>query len=317
MQYSLVSRFRGALLGSFVGEILGSVGYQGRVLGKATLIPPKPGETLPSHTLSDWSQIASCGTESLIRCGRLDVEDWVRQCGITQPSLPVLKTAASSSSAAVATLPMALFFHEDEVKLRQQLLKAAGVWLPDSQASEGVLAVAYAIALALTEKLDFASLIPRILTYLGTQETPLVQKLEQVQTLLEQGAGLDTTLTQLRRDDQLRGDPSTRSYTSIALAFYCFLSTPEDFRICITRAARSGYQAQTTAALTGALSGVYNSITGMPVSWRLWINRTSIGIQRLQLADHLLAVWSGVYDVSTVDQYQLATVAAPRVIQAR
>jgi hypothetical protein len=55
----------------------------------------------------------------------------------------------------------------------------------------------------------------------------------------------------------------------------------------------------------------------MPVSWRLWINRTSLGVQKLQLADHLLAVWSGVYDVSTVDQYQLATVAAPRVIQAR
>jgi ADP-ribosylglycohydrolase len=317
MQYSLVSRFRGALLGSFVGEILGSVGCQGRVLGKATLTPPKPGNTLASETLSDWSKIATCGTESLIRCGRLDVEDWLRQCGLSHPSLLLLKTAASSSEAAVATLPMALFFHEDEVKLRQQLLACAAVWLHDSEAYEGVLAVGYAIALALTEKLDFATLIPRIITYLGTQETPLVQKLEQVQTLLEQGAGLETTLTQLRRDDQLRSERSDRSDTSIALAFYCFLSTPEDFRICITRAARSGYQTQTTAALTGALSGVYNSITGMPVSWRLWVNRTSLGVQRLQLADRLLAVWSGVYDVSTVDQYQLATVAAPRVIQAR
>jgi ADP-ribosylglycohydrolase len=317
MQYSLVSRFRGALLGSFVGEILGSVGCQARVLGKATLTPPKPGNTLPSEAFSDWSKIATCGTESLIRCGRLDVEDWVRQSAITQPSLSLLKTAASSSEAAVATLPMALFFHEDEVNLRQQLLGCATVWLHDSEAYESVLAVGYAIALALTEKLDFATLIPRIITYLGTQETPLVQKLEQIQTLLEQGAGLDTTLTQLRRDDQLRADPSTRSYTSIALAFYCFLSTPEDFRICITRAARSGYQTQTTAALAGALSGVYNSITGMPVSWRLWTNRTSLGVQRLQLADRLLAVWSGVYDVSTVERYQLAAVAAPRVIQPR
>jgi ADP-ribosylglycohydrolase len=316
MQYSLLSRFRGALLGSFVGEILGSGGF-GRVLGGSLLTPPKPVEADPVPMLSDWSQIAACGTESLIQCGRLDLEDWMLQCDRTQPSLVLLKNAASSSEAAVATLPIALFFHEDEVKLRQQLLKAAAVWQHDSSSEEGVLAVAYAIALALTEKLDLATLIPRTLAHLGESQTPLVQKLEQVQTLLEQGAGLDTALTQLRREAQCRGEPPSHPYTSIALAFYCFLDTPEDFRLCITRAARSGYQTQTTTALAGALSGVYNSITGIPVGWRLTANRSSTGVQRLQQADRLLAVWSGVYDAAAVQQCQGAAVAAPRVIQPR
>ena len=317
MQYSLMNRFRGALLGSFVGEILGSVSCQGQVSGKATLKLPKGGNTQLSEILSDWSQIATCGTESLIRRGRLDVEDWVLQASMMQSSLLLLKTAAGSNQAAVATLPMALFFHENEVKLRQQLLHAAAVWQQDSEAFEGVLAVAYAIALALTEKLEFATLIPRTLAFIGTSQTPLVQQLEQVQTLLEQGGGLDTTLTQLRRDAQRRGNASGCPYTSIALAFYCFLNTPEDFRLCVTRAALTRYQPQITTALTGALSGVYNSFTGIPVGWRLAANQTLPGVQRLQLADNLLAVWSGVYEVSATDRFPRLAVAAPHVIQPR
>ncbi len=317
MRYSVLNRFRGVLLGSFLGEILGSGSTQGQVLGGAASIAPKQGDAHLSPSLSDWSQIAVCGTESLIRRGQLDLDDWVLHSGITQSSLLLLKNAASSSEAAVATLPMALFFHDDPVKLRQHLLKAAAVWQQNSEASEGVLAVAFAIALALTEKLDSTTLIPRTLTYLGKAQTPLVQQLEQVQTLLEQGAGLDTTLTQLRRERSRRSDLLELSYTSIALAFYCFLHTPEDFRLSVTRATRTGYQPQITAALTGALSGVYNSIIGIPVGWRLAANRISTGSQRLQLADHLLAVWSGVYDVSATEQLQQAAVAAPRVIQPR
>jgi ADP-ribosylglycohydrolase len=317
MRYSLLSRFRGALLGSLVGEIITSGGGFGRAMGGSLLIAPKAKNTQVSQTLSDWGEIASCGTESLIRCGRLDIEDWLHHSGKTQPSLLLLKAAATSSEAAVATLPMALFFHDDEVKLRQQLLKATAVWQRDSEPSEGVLAVAFAIALALTEKLDHATLIPRTLGYLGTSQIPLVQQLEAVQILLEQGAGLDITLTQLRREQVRRNEPPNCPYTSIALAFYCFLYTPEDFRLCVTRAALTGYQSQTTAALTGALAGVYNSIIGIPVAWRLAANQISTGVQRLQRADGLFAVWSGVYNVSDSDQYQLAAVAAPRVIQPR
>lgn len=335
MRYSLLSRFRGALLGSLVGEILGDVGCRDRVLGGASLARLKQEDAQASQTLSEWSQLATCGTESLIGCGRLNLEDWVLPSGKT-PSKVVLKSAASSSEAAVATLPIALFFHDDEIKLRQQLLACAEIWQHKPEASEGVLAVAYAIALALTEKLDFATLIPRTLAYLGSSQTPLVQQLEQVQILLEQGAGLNTTLTQLRREAQSRGEPLGRPHTSIALAFYCFLSTPEDFRLCVSRAA-STYQPQTTAALTGTLAGVYNSLIGIPVGWRLAINRTSKGgfgivgshqeqivdqlnpplHYRLQLADRLLEVWSGVYKVSASAQSQWLAVAAPRVIQPR
>ncbi|HEY9599024.1 MAG TPA: ADP-ribosylglycohydrolase family protein [Cyanophyceae cyanobacterium] len=317
MRYSLLSRFRGTLLGSFVGEVLASVGSSRRVLGETAFILHQLGDSQLNSICSDWSQIATCGLESLIRYGKLDLDDWVSHSGLTQPSLVSLKKTASSSETAVATLPVALFFHDDEVKLRQQMIKAASVWQQEGEASEGVLAMAFAIATFLTEKLDFTTLIPLTLSYLGSSQTPLSQQLQRVQVLLEQSAGLDTVLTQLRRHSPRRGNRLVCSDTSIALAFYCFLSTPEDFRLCIMRAVRSNYQPQITAALAGALSGAYNSMAGLPVSWRLAVNQTHLGLHRQQLADRLLAVWSGAYDSSSLERWQFTAVAAPQVIQPR
>lgn len=287
------------------------------VFGKAILTQPQLEEEQPSQILSDSSFVANCGIESLIRCGKLDLEDWMVYNTETKPSFPILKNTATSRSAAVATLPIALFFHEDEIKLRQKLLEASQLWLQDGEEYEGVLAVGYAIALALTEKLVCASLIPRILTYLGSSQTPLTQQLEQVQILLEQGAGLEKTLKNLLSGVPSRGEKSKNPDISIALAFYCFLSTPEDFRLSVTRAALSNYQTLETLTITGAISGVYNSIVGIPVDWRLAANRFSNGEKRLKLAGRLLAVWSGVYDLSEIEQYPLMAVAAPRVIQPR
>ncbi|HEY9600381.1 MAG TPA: ADP-ribosylglycohydrolase family protein [Allocoleopsis sp.] len=317
MRYSLLSRFRGALLGSFVGESITNRGGIVRVGDKTAIASPHAEGDRAGKMLCNWSQIATCGSESLTRCGRLDVDDWVLECERTQPSLVLLKTTASSSEAVVATLPIALFFHDDRIQLRQQLQKATSMWLHDAEASDGALAVAFAIALALTEKLDVVTLIPQILEYLESDRTPLVQLLEEVQILVEQGAGLDKTLTQLRRTVQLSGEKSHRSYLSIALAFYCFLSTPEDFRLCVTRAIRTGSQCQIVAAIAGALAGAYNSIIGIPIGWRLAANQLDVTVKTLQQADRLLAVWSGFYDLSAVEQYPLMAVAAPRVIQPR
>ena len=338
MQYSLLNRFRGALLGSVIGEILGNGGCQGLVLDGSSLQNPKLVDNQSDKTISPWHQIAVCGTKSLISYGRLDLEDWLLQISLRQSSLLKFKNAAVSSEVALATIPIVLFFHEAEAKLRQQLLQAAAIWQNNikSQAVateeawvfEGVLAIAFAIALALTEKLNPSTLISQTLAYLGTTQTPMVKQLAEVQTLLEQGVGLSIALKQLRQaqsslysdlpKEQLpQSKPHNCPYTSIALAFYCFLSTPEDFRLGVTRAVRTGYQPQTTAALTGALSGVYNSIIDIPVGWRLAAKNISTGLENWQLAKYLLATWLGVYDLSVTQHYQRLTVAAPRVIQRR
>ncbi len=325
------------MLGAAIGEIWGAYGESWQL-----------GVKQPSFLPSSWGRLVVRGTEGLIRQGKLDLADWGEPpeekrpstengkfyeeasfSGYASPNTDETYTKydhkSADGSGIVATVPVALFFHEDEAKLRQNLQQVADVWQDDSVLKDGTLAIGYAIALALKERLDPATLIPETLIYLDV-ETPLVQQLRQVQTLLEEGAGLETTLWTL-----MPRQSAPRPNAAIALAFYCFLSTLEDLRLSVVRAARCP-QPQITIALTGALSGAYNSIAGIPVGWRLALGKqkddnsplaTLWGLhsetELLRLAARLLAAWSGVCDAEKflIDTSLVSAVAAPKVIKPR
>ena len=185
---------------------------------------------------------------------------------------------------------------------------------------DSALAVGYVIAQSLTEKLNPTNLIAQTIAFLGEPGTLLAQQMTQVQTLLEQGAGLEKAVKQLSRDVPT---------TPIAMAFYCFLSTIEDLRLSVLRAAQTECQPQITTAVTGALSGAYNSVVGIPASLRLAPFRTASNpldvwgvateAEMLHLADSLLAVWSGMYGWTThsVRMTPVQAIAAPRVTRLR
>lgn len=277
MQHSLASRFRGTLLGTTVGQILAKNTEQ------QTLLVP--------------------GAQSLIRFGRFEVDDWCN-------SFNDLTTLAYTE-AIIATLPIALFYHENEIKLRRNLQIALVAGGQDNSVSrDGALAVGYAIAQSLKEKLNAATLIPQTVAFIGAQ-TQLSQQLLQVQILLNQQAGFERVQAEISRPVQ----PTT----SVAIAFYCFLSTLEDLRLSIMRAVQSSYQPQLTSAITGALSGAYNSIAGMPASLHITLSRSNpkLLVEMLELSDSLVAVWSGRYHqtLSYTELTQVAAIAAPYVIR--
>ena len=60
MRYSLLSRFKGGLLGSIMLETLS-------------------GEDHPPQKLSTWTSIGMCATESLISSGKFDGNNWLNQ----------------------------------------------------------------------------------------------------------------------------------------------------------------------------------------------------------------------------------------------
>lgn len=321
MRYSLSSRFRGTLLGAAIGEI--SAAPKRAAYPDATK-PQTQVQLLDcgvaQHKLPvvvPGGRLAVLGAESLIRLGRFDLNDWRNACG--KDSLLRMLVASSEKNAInclstiIATLPIALFYHENEIKLRQNLQLV----LPGEDKAvnrDGALAVGYAINQSLNEKLNAATLIPQIITFLGEPETQIAQHLSQVQTLLTQRASLARAVNDLSRDV---------SSTPIALAFYCFLSTLEDFRLSVMRAALTRYQPQITSAIAAALSGAYNSTSGIPLNWRLVSRDANLAAwgteaEILQISDSLIAVWSGVYSLAMhPDNTQVAAIAAPRVIRPR
>ncbi|MEH1767884.1 ADP-ribosylglycohydrolase family protein [Nostoc sp.] len=314
MRYSPISRFKGTLLGAFLGESLtcgGGIQFQ---------------------SCLDLGKMAVIGTQSLITLGRLDLDDWIRRQ--QEESLHLAATDEISVKIIIATLPVALFFHENPIKLRQNLLRVLNIWEDDPVVRDGTLAVAYAIALALTEKLDPLTLIPQIIAFIGETPTSIPKKLLRVQNLLEQGVGLSRVQAEFAREEKLSN--------TIAMAFYCFLSTLEDFRLAVLQATYNDnsqvqdatlISSKATGAITGALSGAYNGIGGIPVNWQVLLLQSNSPVwgltsfsQMLKLTDAFVAVWSGVYDL-TLNPRELAeegceaallsVYAAPRVIRLR
>ena len=268
MRYSLVSRFRGTLIGALLGE--------------------KPNQEREVCSAA----VASC--ESLIALGRFDFEDWsVRQheLVLNQSTYQVLETAIW------ATLPLALFFHENPIKLRHYLLELSRIWRDDLIVRDSILAISYAVVRSLTEQLTRLTLIPELVSFIGETKTHLPQKLLKVNASLEQGSSLQRLKNEL-------GNEKTLS-NLVAIGFYCFLATLEDFRLSIQLSQQNREYSPTSAiigAIAGALSGAYNSTAGIPIPTLVESQKSAQPMpndfsRMLKSADGLLATWSGLYEL--------------------
>ncbi len=309
MRYSLVSRFRGTLLGGVIGENLAQ--SQGNKYGESYL---------------NFGQSIIPGVESLISLGKLDIDEWLGRYQKEFVTSPV--DLGNKINIIFATIAIALFFHENPVKLRQNLLRVLKVGDDDPVIRDCTLAIGYAIAQSLTEKLRPQTLIQQIISFIGETETLLPQKLLIIDKLLEQRAGLEKLQTQLSKEEKLS--------SAVAMAFYCFLSTLEDFRLSVLRGlSLESLHSPTVTVITGVLSGSYNSTVGIPTNWQISLLSTNSAVDKqsnlrqvLKLADALGAVWSGVYnlplDFSAVSEpgfimanqsLPVSIYAAPRVIR--
>ncbi len=303
MEHPLLSRFKGGLLGSYLGEGLGR-SYQRNPSGQNWL-------NFPQDHLLEWSRISTCTLESLVKFGSFTHDAYLEEMCFAESSLLNLKNKANSAELAVATLPIALFFHEISNLQRANLTKSAQIWAKDGYDHQSMLIWSYSLSLALKEKLNPVNLISQIISYCRGIETPLIRQLEQVEIFISQGLPLQQVVTCLSREGQ-------KNYTPIALAFYCFLATPANFRLGVLRAVQTGYYPTLTAALTGALGGVYNSFSGIPSRWRLVIKKHLTSQKIASLATKLFSVWSGVEQLN--DNHKLlniAAVASPKILQSR
>lgn len=309
MHYSLSSRFRGTILGLAIGarQQIGSY--------KPYLHYPDANPSLMAQNPQSQDRIVTlvqAGMISLIQRRRFDIEDWHHAVG---------NLSLSGLEAIAATIPLALFYHENEIKLRDNLqIAVAAVRQDKPEIREIALAVGYAIALSLQAKLHSFQLLNQTINFVGDSSI-LAQKLFQVKAFLEENVGLETVVTKLKQERQLSSE--------IALGFYCYLSSLSDFRLTVRRVVETRDRPQLIGAITAALSGAYNGLGGIPATLRQQLCRptpqpgcaTSMTTEKemLRLCDALVAVWSGVYDQANqpTDLSQIAAIAAPRTIRTR
>ncbi|GAB4384240.1 MAG: hypothetical protein Kow00121_47420 [Elainellaceae cyanobacterium] len=347
MQHSLLDRFRGTLLGTALGEIIGVNCHDrqriGLPLSRFTLL--QWGFCTPSVAPAAWGrlimaqmrEVAESQLGSDVNLLPLASHSAIDNCSSKQTAdlpdpgnLPALSNPSCLAGAALMTIPMALFYHEDLEQLRYQVEQTIARSMPGTSPIAAIL-TGYTIALALRDRLDPNRLIDQLLNLELCAQAPQIEaQLRQIQYALEQQAGI----VELQSLLQVALPEAISGFTTVAIALYCFLSTPEDFRLSLLRATRFLEQPQLCCALAGALSGAYNSLSGLPLTWQnqlmpqaaskpplslLWnlMSRADL----LQQADLFLGVWSGLHPSLLTAQPAAITsrliTASPSLIRPR
>ena len=341
MRYTLLNRFQGALLGAAIGEILGT--HCGdRFIHQATLDRTNSADRSVWLTVPDWGfQSAPVGMgQSGAGWGSLAIKQ-LRH--LLQPYSPIqldsppqldLLPNSEPSGLAIATLPIALFYHENPDLMQAQIRQALAHWQIGAEPAIGVLLVGYTLSLILREQFSPATLIDDFIRYVDLPQAPLIASLNSLQ--------LDLALP-----------PATESPVLLALA--AFLKTPESYRLSLLQAAQAQVQPAVVCAIVGALSGAYNGKAGLPLDWYSALQRrcspafasatsasatsasakvfsgaelpspllllweVDSATQLLELACQLFTGWSGMYDpMQRVPLWAGSSVlAAPHVIRSR
>ncbi len=216
-----------------------------------------------------------------------------------------------------------IIFCDDNYDLLNKIMSQHNLTLANSgknaEIREDILAWSYLLTSVLNNKFEsrqtnFNFLVERILNNLEGKETILTQKLNLVVQAVKNGTSLHQLL------EKISSNGNTRQ-TAIALSWYCFATTPQDFKISVQRAASIKPDiAEFTAALTGNLSGAYNSIIGIPWNWRASISQNPNYSSENQLVMKLFKTWLGIYSIdSNQESYnqELDAVASPQMIQPR
>ena len=288
-------RFRGALLGSAVGEALGTV-TQGLTSRDVQELYGEV-EALPVVASARWNaaehdSLLLAVARSFLPDGLLDPERTARamaragrrddppgQSGfvrnLLERGLPWHEAGESApeSMPAVAVLPLALLRAGSfrRLKLEAGILAALSHTHPTAIA--GAIAQACAVARILhtpAASLDVIS-FPRALSPVVAGIEPergAKPRVGRSATTVGRKLGAELPALLLRRapvqEMQEALGNGTAAHEGIPFALGCFLRSPEDFAEAVLPAVRHGGDARAVAAMAGALCGAYVGESGIP-----------------------------------------------------
>ena len=324
MNYHTLDRFRGAWLGSMLGSLMEleavakpchglRYSYRDVEIGRQFFILR---EQLAKITIdsqrADADAIADLLVETICKSDRYNA----LLKSDRQPDLLV-----EYSYCLLSLLPLIIFYGDNWNLLEKIVGKFClklGNLSHNSELEADTLLWSYFVTSILNSKLElnsrnFSKSIGQILTNVGDKKTALTTQLEVVIKAMERGVSLQ----QLSDELLSKGN---RAQSAIAMSCYCFATTATDFKLSVQRATNLEPEiAGLTAALTGTVSGAYNGIAGIPLSWKKMAIKNRAYPLASQTALKLFRAWLGIYPAKSEPESNLETqaIALPNLIQTR
>jgi len=186
------------------------------------------------------------------------------------------------NGSAMRIAPLAVFYHNDLTMLREVAYRSSQITHSHVLGKEGAALQEYAVALAIEMQPGKAFNSQEFLPRLGelVQHEIYRKKLERVSVLLGE-ADKAKVIAELGN--------GVEAFNSVPTAIYSFLSHPDSFEEAILFAVSLGGDADTIAAMAGAIAGAYLGADAVPSKWRLKLeNREYIE----ELAAVLYDIWA-------------------------
>jgi hypothetical protein len=292
MQKSLITKLQGGLAGMYIAQ-------------KVRMSPSEPaGPTEESfrqqqkNAFKNYALLCGASVESIIHCRSVNIEDW----------MVATNRLLEGDGHGIAITPIAMYLHDDVPLLQTTLSTIGDRYRLDRITVDSLLFLGTAIAYLLNEQATPETLVPKVLESLPTSDNRLTDQLRLIQECSTDGTQ-PSTISDLIATIARRQQPFI---LPVAMATYCFLCTPNNYKLAVQRSAQIPRQPFVTLAMTGILLGTHNGLTTIPASW--YAEGMRGADQLLQSAERLLSTWSGVYQPGRSMQ---GVVAAPGIMQRR
>lgn len=285
-----LDRFEGALLGTCVGDALGMPveGWDpSEIHARFGALTDMQEARLGRGTYTDDTEMMIALAESLIKSRRLDPGDLAQSfiqnhhpnrgygAGSTQvlallrkgtpwtrAALNVFPGGSYGNGCAMRVAPLGLFYWKKTAALKEAAYGQSQVTHAHPLAQEGsylqTLAVARLVNLE-KEALHPAGFLAQLCQKISLQAVSFLKAYEVIEGLLAQKPKEEEVIDRLGHDSRvIRSQPT---------ALYAFLSHPQSFEEALVYAVSLGGDADTIAAMTGALAGAYHGARAIPRRW--------------------------------------------------
>jgi len=319
-QEILQDKFRGAILGCFLGDAFGS-GFEGMGPDRARFHMSNLSKKLLRNYTDDTDMTLALA-ESTIQSGKVDPENIAKQfslnCDLTrgyaigtikavqalraglqwhQAARIVFEEGSFGNGAAMRVSPVGLFYHHDLDALREAAIEQASITHVHPLGQWGAVMQACSVGLAVIqnpkESFKKEDIIVHLREILWQGPIEYIKALNKIEEMLAQGKKL-----QAREVVQSIGN-RVEAHFSVPSACYIAITYSPDFCDAIRAAISLGGDTDTITGMVGAIVGAHVGEKGLPVEWLEQLEDGPRGRSFVRdVADRLFETWSKVHQTS-------------------
>jgi poly(ADP-ribose) glycohydrolase ARH3 len=309
----LQDKFRGAILGCFLGDAFGA-GFEGMHPDRAGFHMDKLSKTF-SRSYTDDTDMTLALAESIVQSGKVDPEDIAKHfslsCDLTrgyaigtikavqalraglkwhQVARIVFEKGSFGNGAAMRVSPVGLFYHHDLDSLQEAAIKQSNVTHVHPLGQWGAVMQAAAIGLAVIqnskEPFKKEEVIVHLREVLWGGPIEYMRALNKIEEMLAEGKKL-----QAREVVQSLGN-GVEAHLSVPSACYIAITYSPDFCDAIRAAISLGGDTDTIAGMVGAIVGAHVGEKELPGEWIEQLENGPRGRSFARsLADRLFETW--------------------------